>query len=386
MGRLDPEENKRQKTIVATASDPSSDAIASNTTMPDIDTGLSTHDQADAKKAAAIAKRAATVATKKASTEEADKAKCLLAMKARSQAQIMTNKEQLLQSPPQRPTVADNAITVHPGDCVDVLPDLSAHNCDYGGKAWVVATKEEGESLTLMAKVKYVVARTAKWVPAARITRILPYEGAQGGRACRERAAAAAAAAATALPSQPPTVVRPLLEALAEGVRRRRPKGWRKMEMVGKELKQRMNDKEKMLCGAECRKLEAHIAKVDAVEAQRWMRGENKGQFRKAKKKNSLTKKYLAFAWGVGRSSLDGCAEASQRRWSNGDDCKYQMHRNQIKSSLLPCPPCCTMHAHAGTHAPNQPTNNHARACFSHKGQGRTPPWPSCQDCSKLYP
>jgi len=274
--------------------------------------GLSVAELADVKKATAAAKRAATKAKNKAATEPVDKTKCITATKARYKEQELT-KDQLLRSPARRPTVADDAIAVHPGDCVDVMCCLEPGTCDYGGQAWVEQTKVEGENLTLLAKVRYVHGGRRAWVPASRITRILPFESAHGERSCRGRARAAAAAAAAA-PQKPPAVALPLFEALADGVRRRRPKGWRRIERLPRitDLKQRMNDKEKLICGAECRKLEAHLATIAAAPPQQYVRGARTGQFKKVAK-NPLTKVNLADAWGVGRSTLDGYAKARLR-------------------------------------------------------------------------
>ena len=303
---------KNPKQKAATAPSVSSPAIAAAEEGTTNAAGLSVADMADVKKATAAAKRAATKAKKKAATEPVDTTNCIAAMTARNKEQAWTTKNQLLRSPPQRPTVADDAISVHSGDCVDVMYCLKPGTCDYGGQAWVEQTKVEGENLTLMAKVRYVHGGTA-WVPASRITRILPFESAHGERSCRERARAAAAAAAAA-PQKPPAVALPLFEALADGVRRRRPKGWRRIERIPRitDLKQRMNDKEKLICGAECRKLEAHLATIAAAPPQQYVRGARAGQFKKVAK-NPLTKKNLADAWGVGRSTLDGYAKARLR-------------------------------------------------------------------------
>ena len=274
--------------------------------------GLAKHDRAIVKKAAASAKRAATKAKAAASSETTNKTRCIQAERKRASSQTLT-KDQLMAGQLKRPTVADNAITVHPGDYVDVLPDLKPGTCDYGGAAWVEQTKVEGSDLKAYALVHYVHGGRV-WVPATRITRILPFKGAQGERGCREKTRAAAKAAAAPPLQKPPAVVLPLLEALADGVRRRRPKGWRRVERIPRitDPKQRMNDAEKLICGAECRKLEAHLAQADAVAPQQWVRGERAGQFKKAKKKNPVTKKNLADAWGVGRSTLDACAQARQ--------------------------------------------------------------------------
>jgi len=70
-------------------------------------------------------------------------------------------------------------------------------------------------------------------VPATRITRILPFGGAQAGLPGtgaglgESGGGAATDAAAVALP---------LLEALADGVRRRRPTGWRRVERIPRNI------------------------------------------------------------------------------------------------------------------------------------------------------
>lgn len=305
---------KKRRRKDGTAKSAAADTAASNRAAIDATNvaGLTEHDRAVVKKATASAKRAATKAKKKASSEKTNKTRCIQAEKKRASSQTLT-KDQLMAGQLKRPTVADNAITVHPGDYVDVLHDLTPGTCDYGGAAWVEQTKVEGSDLKAWAHVRYVHGGKA-WVPATRITRILPFKGAQGERACREKTRAVAKAAAAPPLQKPPAVVLPLLEALADGVRRRRPKGWRRVERIPRitDPKQRMTAAEKLICGAECRKLEAHLAQADAVAPQQWVRGERAGQFKKASKKNPVTKKNLADAWGVGRSTLDACAQARQ--------------------------------------------------------------------------
>ena len=290
-------------------------ALVADAAMPDA--GLSEHDKADAKKAAASAKRAATIAARQAKDEEKYKAKCLHEQTQRMKAQAPTAAKLLLKSHQQRSFAKKAATMVHPGDYVEVQPDLSPGVCDHGGMGWVFDTREveatDGGAPSTEGKVVYSVGGPATWVPACRITRTAPYTGAQGVRACRERAAAAvaAAAAAAALPPRPAGGL-PLLEALPDAVRRRKAKGWRKLEMTGKGPKARLSTKEKMLCGAECAALERHLATLEAADKRHTARGKRSGLFQKSKKKwqQPLSKKYLAWAWGIGRSSMDDYAEA----------------------------------------------------------------------------
>ena len=53
-------------------------------------------------------------------------------MKARSQAQVLTAKDKLLLSVPQRSAIAKDAATVHTGDCVEVQPDITPGTLDWG--------------------------------------------------------------------------------------------------------------------------------------------------------------------------------------------------------------------------------------------------------------
>ena len=261
-------------------------------------------------KAAALARRRAKAAQKKAAAEPKNKARCMAALKQRQQGNAPTDRQTMVVPLKKKATTSSQNAAAAVNDHVDVCEDLSSGMWRFGGRGRVVAVHGTGGA-TVIDVVSLNGADMGKmWygVPIMDFTVLPPVED---YRLERRRAKPQGFSFANPLLSVPPAprMQGSLKEELKYGWRYGRAMGWRRCDLHGNDATGRLTEDEKHTFMADYRELMAMTAEMmkqsagvrDKAMVKKRDQG---GTFAALDRAGPLTNLYLTtVAWGIGKNS-----------------------------------------------------------------------------------
>ena len=305
----------------------SAKAASTSTPIELDDQPLTALQQKEVNRAVALEKRRAKAAAKKAAMEPERKRRCAKELLECWEARVPTLADMITSKPPiVSELVADTLPAYLPGTFVDVASDTSPNVNLQGGRGQIVEVS--GSNFDTVMTVAYTLGGSEKSVPLDRVTAAARLETLSP----RSRAkpvspyvptttlASAASVAAAAVP--PPAKLRlpaRLTTAVNAGWVTVDRKGWLRAEDFPEEVgKKYLSHRARQMLARHYDVLQTHNDAVRATLAGMNItlpvsRGES-GTFAKKGATNPLTRKYLNFAWGVGKNYSPKEADAVLER------------------------------------------------------------------------
>lgn len=261
-------------------------------------------------KAAALAKRRANAAQKKADAEPKNKALCMEALKQRQQGNAPTTRLKMVVPLKKKATTSSLNAAAVLGDHVDVYPNLTAHMWRFGGRGKVVAVHGTGGAtlIDVVALNGPDMGKTWYGVPIMDFTVLPPVEDYQLERRQAKPQRFSFANMLLSVPAAP-RMQGSLKEELKYGWRYGRCVGWRRHDLHGDDANGRLTEDEKHTFMADYRELMAMTAEMmkqsagvrDKAMVKKRDQG---GTFAALDRAGRLTNLYLTtIAWGIGKNS-----------------------------------------------------------------------------------